>query len=183
MGESMGFKDLFKKDKPQPDPLRELTLSNLKVGYFLDYDLKTWEVTAYNVYDFSEGDKAHEWQLKSSAETVYLELETDDEDYWSWSRKIPFGSLGSGLKEHIQQHGDPPDEIEFEGMTYYLEETAGGHFLKDGQEPGREFLRWSFADESGKKLLGIEQWGENDFEASAGEEVEEYQFTNILPRS
>ena len=95
---------------------------------------------------------------------------------------VPFGSLGSGLKEHIQQHGDPPDEIEFEGMTYYLEETAGGHFLKGGQGAGREFLRWSFADESGKKLLEIEQWGENDFEASAGEEVEEYQFTNILPR-
>ena len=82
----MGFKDLFKKNKPQPDPLRELTLSNLKVGYFLDYDLKTWEVTAYNVYDFSEGDKTHEWQLKSSEETVYLELESDDADYWSWSR-------------------------------------------------------------------------------------------------
>ena len=178
----MGFKDLFKKNKPQPDPLRELTLSNLKVGYFLDYDLMTWEVTAYNVYDFSEGDKAHEWQLKSSEETVYLELESDDEDYWSWNRSIPFGSLDSGLKEHIQQHGDPPDEIEFEGMTYYLKETAGGHFLKGGQGPGREFLRWSFADESGKKLLEIEQWGENDFEASAGEEVEEYQFTNTLPR-
>ena len=92
----MGFKDLFKKDKPQPDPLRELTLSNLKVGYFLDYDLKTWEVTAYNVYDFSEGDKAHEWQLKSSEETVYLELESDDEDYWSWNRKIPSNSISSG---------------------------------------------------------------------------------------
>jgi len=183
MSECMGFKDLFKKAKPQIDLMTELTLSNLKEGYFLDYDLKTWEVTACNVYDFSEGDKAREWQLKSSAETAYLELESDDEDYWSLSRKIPLGSLCGGLKEHIQQHGDPPDEIEFEGMTYYLEETEGGHFLKEGQEPGLEFLRWSFADESGKKLLGIEQWGENDFEASVGEEVEEYQFTNILPRS
>ena len=179
----MGFKDLFKKAKPQIDPMTELTLSNLKEGYFLDYDLKTWEVTACNVYDFSEGDKAREWQLKSSDETVYLELESDDEDYWSLSRKVPFESLGDGLKEHIQQQEDPPDEIEFKGTTYYQEETAGGHFLKGGQEPGQEFLRWSFADESGKKLLEIAQWGENDFEASVGEVVEEYQFMNILPRS
>ena len=178
----MGLKDLFKKKKPQPDPLKSFTLSNLKVGYFLDYDLKTWEVTAYNVYDFTGGDKAREWQLKSSEETVYLELESDDEDYWSLSRKIPFGSLGSGLKEQIQQQEDPPDEIEFEGMTYYLEDTAAGHFLKGGKGEGREFLRWSFEGESGKKLLEIEQWGEDDFEASAGEAVEEYQFTNILPR-
>ena len=37
-------------------------------------------------------------------------------------------------------------------------------------------------NDPGKKYLGIEQWGENDFEASLGEPVEEYQFTNILPR-
>jgi hypothetical protein len=59
---------------------------------------------------------------------------------------------------------------------------AGGHFYKDGTGPGQELLEWCFEDESGKKLLTIEQWGEDEFEAFIGEQVEEYQFSNILPR-
>ncbi len=178
----MGFKDLFKTKKPDLDPLKELTLGKMKKGYFVDWDMKTWEVLAVNVFDFSEGDICREWQLESSEEIVYLELESDDEDFWRLSRKIPLGKLGEGIKEHIQQNDDQPNEREYEGDNYYLDEMAGGKFLKDEKEPGREFLRWSYADESGKKFLEIEQWGEEDFEASIGEKVEEYQFENILPR-
>ena len=49
----MGFSDLFKKkNKDTFDPLKDLVLSKLRVGYFVDYDMKTWEVTGYNKYDF-----------------------------------------------------------------------------------------------------------------------------------
>jgi len=178
----MGFKDLFKKNKPEPDPLKDLTLARMKRGYFVDYDLKTWEVTAVNYYDFGEGIISREWQLKSEDETVYLELESDDEDYWSLNRKIPFARLGSKIKDYILEHEDPPDEIVFDGVTYYIDETGAGHFYKDETGAGQEFIRWSYIDDSGKKLLDIEQWGEEDFEASVGEQVEEYQFSNILPR-
>ena len=44
-------------------------------------------------------------------------------------------------------------------------------------------LRWSYEDEEGEVYLGIEQWGEWDFDATVGKPVEEYQFTNILPGS
>ncbi len=178
----MGIKDFFKKKKPKgPDPITELTLAKLQAGYYVDYDMKTWEVTAYNIYDWGPGDIAHEWQLKGIDDTIYLERECEDEEYWSISRKIPINRLGSGIKEHIIAHEDPPDEISYEDTTYYLEESGGGHFLKGGKGPGKELLKWDYEDESGKKYLSIEQWGENDFEASAGMPAEEYQFTNILP--
>ena len=38
-----------------------------------------------------------------------------------------------------------------------------------------------YEDESGEKYLAIEQWGETEFEASLGQPVEEYQFSDILP--
>ncbi len=179
----MGIKDLFKKDKKKDfDPLSDLSLSKLKVGYLVDYDLKTWEVVASNYYDWSGGDISNEWQLKSGDEVVYLEKESDDEDEWSLNRKIAFGRLGSEVKEHIIETGDPPEEIVFEGTTYYKEETAGGRFYKDGQGTGRELLRWSYEDDDSRSYLSIEQWGEEDFDATIGEPVEEYQFENILPR-
>ncbi|MDY6853021.1 MAG: DUF4178 domain-containing protein, partial [Thermodesulfobacteriota bacterium] len=173
----------FKKDKDKgPDPLRDLTPANMEAGYFVDYDMKTWEVTAHNRYDWGEGDITHEWQIKSGDEVVYLELESDDEDYWSLNRKIAFSRLEGRIKDHIMKTGDGPDEIAFEGEKFYLEEMAAGHILKEGQSQGRPMLRWSYENEDGRRYLCIEQWGEGDFESSIGEPVQEYQFTNILPR-
>ena len=34
-----------KKKKEEFDPFQDLVLSKLKVGYLVDYDLKTWDVT------------------------------------------------------------------------------------------------------------------------------------------
>ena len=108
----MGWKDLFKKDKDTgPDPVTGLTLGKMKAGYVVDYDLKSWEVTAYNSYDWGDGDLSHEWQLKNSDQVLYLELESDDEDDWSLNRKLPFHKLGAGIKEYIMENGDPPDEL------------------------------------------------------------------------
>lgn len=179
----MGIRDFFKKEEPSgPDVTKDLVLTNMKVGWMVDYDMKTWEVTAYNTYSWGEDDLSHEWQLRCGDDLVYLELESDDEDDWSLNRKVAFSRLGAGIKEHILENDDPPDEIVFDGATYYLEEMGGGHFLKGGQEPGKPLLRWSYEDEEGERYLGIEQWGEDDFEASTGQPVEEYQFENILPR-
>ena len=178
----MGWKDFFKKKKENgPDPLADLILSKLRVGYMVDFDMQTWRVTAYNQYDWGSGELTYEWQLESLDETIYLEREADDEDDWSIGRKIAIGRLGSGIKAHIRKDEAPPDEITFEGITYYLEESGSGHFLKDGKGPGQKFFVWDYEDDSGKKFLSIEQWGKNDFEASTGISVEEYQFTNILP--
>jgi hypothetical protein len=178
----MGWKDFFKKKEAQgPDPLTELTLSNLQVGFFLDYDLKTWEVTGSHYYDWGSGDLTYEWQLKSHDETIYLEREPDDEDYWSISRKIAFQRLGAEIKKHILENDDPPESVVFEGTTFYREEMGGGKFFENRNSPGKELLKWDYADESGQHFLSIEQWGEEEFEASIGEPVETYQFVNILP--
>jgi len=190
----MGWKEFFgihKKDRKQDsgalaediaDQVTHLTLSDLKIGYFLDYDMKTWEVAAHHYYDWGDGGNlTHEWQLKSVNDTVYLQRESEDEDEWSVSRTIPFGRLGTGVRNHILENEDPPDEIEFEGTTYHLDEFGGGKFFKDGKGPGREFLVWDYADDAGESFLSIEQWDDDNFEASVGTSVEAYQFTNILP--
>lgn len=179
----MGWTDFFKKKKKTDtiDPLSDLTLDNLRVGSFVDRDMKTWEVTACNHYDWGDGDMTREWQLKSGDETVYLEQETDDETFWSLNRKIAFNRLGPDVRNHLLEHENPPDEIELDGTRYYLENSSGGRFFKDGAGAGRELIKWEYEDDSGKKYLSIEQWGEDNFEASTGHEVEEYQFTNILP--
>ncbi len=159
----------------------DMSLSDLKAGDYVDYDMKTWEVVSRHHYDWGDGDITHEWQLKSHDDTIYLEKETDDEADWSISRPVVFGRLGEYVKNHILQHEDPPSEILFDGETYYLESSAGGHFYPQGKETGQPLICWDFEDESGDRYLSIEQWGESEFEAYAGHPASEYQFTNFLP--
>ena len=176
----MGFFDRFKKEEDNFDPLADLELSKLKPGFFLDYDLKTWEVKSHNRYDYDDGYTTDEWELESGREKVWLERAEDDEVEWTLSRKIPIGALGD-VRQHIIDNDDPPEQINYKDVTYYLDESGPGLMYENGSNDGKEFIVWDFIDEDDEKLLSIEQWGEKDFEACVGEYVEEYQFTNILP--
>ncbi|MBF0451568.1 MAG: DUF4178 domain-containing protein [Candidatus Magnetomorum sp.] len=176
----MGWKDLFRK-KEQEENLTDLDLSQIKPGYFVDYDLKSWEVKAYNKYDWGAGETSDEWHLACADDAIFLEREFDDEETWIMTRKIPFNKLGAFVREHIKEYEDPPEEISYDNRKYYLEDSAGGYFHPDGKSTSYELLSWTFEDDSGDHLLGIEQWGEDDFSAWIGSPVEAYQFTNILP--
>ncbi len=179
----MGLLNFFskKKEPEASDSITNLSLSKLKKGYFLDYDLKSWEVKAASYYDWGDEDLSQEWQLVSHDETMYLEREFDDEEYWSVSSKISLTDIDSGLRNHIVKNDDPPDHISFNGVDYTLDESCGGHFYLENGVQGRKILSWNYVDSSGDLYLSIEQWGETEFEASTGKKVMDYQFTNILP--
>lgn len=179
----MGLRDFFKKkkDTSAPDPLSGLTLDALKKGYYLDYDMKTWEVVSANTYDWGEGDITYEWQLQCHDDTLFLEMETDDEAFWSVSRKVPLRKLDQRIIQQLKNGDDPPETLPFEGEVFYMEESGGCHFHADGAETGREMFQWSYEDDAGTRYLTIEQWGDTEFELCLGKKVQEYQFSDILP--
>lgn len=171
--------------EPELDPLRDLVLDKMRVGFLVDYDLKTWKVTAYNVYDF-DGDVVEEWELTAGREKRYLERSEDDAVEWSLSRKVPVGKLesargGGSVREYVIQHDDPPEQVVFEGATYYLDESAAGTMSADGRGAPQELIKWEFLDDAQESFLTLEQWGETEFEAAAGHPVDEFEFSNILP--
>jgi len=177
----MGLKDLFrKKQEDDFDPLADLTLSKLKVGYLVDYDLKTWEITDYCVYDYGDGIRADEWEFTSGREISYLERAEDDDVEWAFAKKMPIGAIDEDVKKSIIDTEDPPNQITCKGKKYYLDESGAGKMRKEGQVDA-EFISWTFIDEQDENFVVIEQWGETEFETAAGHYVEEYQFTNILP--
>ncbi|MFQ5707511.1 MAG: DUF4178 domain-containing protein [bacterium] len=177
----MGLKDLFKKKEEDFDPLKDLVLSKLRVGFYVDYDLKTWEVTAYNRYDYGEGYVTDEWELTSGREKWYLERAEDDDVEWTFSKKLPMGAIEGDIRQYIIEHDDAPNKIVCKGRNYFLDETGSGHLYEDGKGDGREFIYWDFIDEADEHFVVIEQWGETEFEAAEGYYVEEYQFSSILP--
>lgn len=176
----MNWNPFKKKDKePDYDPTN-ITLSDLKPGYVLDYDLKTWQVTAHHYYDY-EGDRVDEWELACGDDIVYLEGAEDDGMIWILSHKIRLSDIDSNIRSHMRNNDDPPDTIVCKGTTYQGESSAVGRYYKNGQGAGDEFLVWDYLDKTEKRTLSIEQWGDDEYEASIGDIVEDYQFTNILP--
>lgn len=182
----MPFKKLFggrskgsASKEPELDPLRDLILSKLKVGYLLDYDLQTWQVTGYARYDF-DGDRVDEWEIVAAGDKRFLEREAEEEG-WSLAQKIPIGAIDGDVRNHIKEHEDPPDRLSYEGVDYYLDDSTAGHFYPSGEGEGQPLIKWEYVDKGEERFLTVEQWGENEFEASAGIFVEEYQFSNILP--
>ena len=170
------------------DPLADLVLEKLRVGFLVDYDMQTWTVGARSRYDFG-GYEVDEWELVAGREKRYLELE-HEEDSWSLSKKIPIGAIDGDVRREILEHEDPPARVTYDGTEYYLDDALAGHLYegvgdkneKDGdRKDGSPLIRWEYLDEDEKNFLSIEQWGENQFAAAVGFEVEDYQFTNILP--
>lgn len=170
-----------KQDKEtELDPLSDLSLSTLKVGYILDYDLTTWKVTAHNRYDY-DGDWVDEWELTSAGSVRYLEREADDDVTLTLYAKIPLAEIEENVATHIVENDDPPEEVTHRGVTFEAESSDAGHFHPDGLSTGKPFVNWSYLDSTESRVLVIEQWGDTEFEASLGEIVQEYQFSNILP--
>jgi len=170
-----------KKRKNELDPIDDLVLSKLRVGYVLDYDMTSWQVTKHFKYITNEGDESEEWELKSGRDTVYLSREEDDEVEWLISRKIPIGAIEGEVKQTIIGSDEPPDRVQYEGRAFYLDETGAGCMYVQPNGQAQEYIYWDFIDESDERLLTIEQWGETEFEASIGEYVGEHQFDHILP--
>ena len=176
--------NIFKKkdSEAEIDPLRDLTLSDLKPGYVLDYDLKSWQVTAQHAYDY-DGDRVDEWEISCADEVLFLDREDDDELVWSLTKKIRLNDIEGDLRSHLKDHEDPPEELSYKGEQYIAESSDVGNFYKDCGDEGQELIVWDYLDRSGKKTLSIEQWGDDEYEASVGEVVEEFQFSDILPSS
>lgn len=178
----MNFKGLFNKppDEPTLDPLYDLVLPKLRVGYLVDYDLKTWQVTAHNTYDF-DGQGVDEWELSFDRELRYLERAQDDEEVWTLATKIPVGRLGDAVRDKLYAQEEPPGELEYQGRSYYLFEDAAGYFREGGVGERQPMLTWNYSDADHENFLTVEQWGEREIEASVSVRVHSYQFTNILP--
>jgi len=184
----MGIFDIFKKkeDVESNDSIHDLGLMDLRIGFFVDYFLATWEVKGAHIYDW-DGDKSYEWQLASSQGTLYLAMETDDEVELSMSKAIDFSELGAKVRDALIKDGDPPNKVTYADTVYTLQEVSGGHFYENGQQSpdvqGREMIAWDYENADGEQYLTIEQWGETEFKASTGWPVQEFQFSNILPGS
>lgn len=180
----MGIFDRLKKKREiDYDPLN-IKVTDLQIGFILDYDDKTWEVKDIYEYDWGNHSFSKEYKLRSASETVYLSVEEDDGYELAIFEKVKLRKINNDLPEIILRDEKPPRELVYSGIIFYYDKESPGYFKPQGadEKEWEEFISWDYYDDSEKHLITIEQWEEDAFEASVGKVIREHEIYNILPR-
>lgn len=176
----------FKKKKkeeeelPQYDPT-DLRVTDLRRGFVFDLEGKSWEVTKEYEYDWGDDFFTLEFQIKSADATAYLHVEEDDEIEITVMKEVQIDNIDRTLPDEITENEKPRRTIEFGGKTFFRKGESAGNFRDISGNNWDPFISWDYRDETGRYLLTIEQWGDDDFEASIGRVVEENEINNIFP--
>lgn len=176
----------FKKEKDAAD-YANMTVRDLEVGCILDYDLSTFVVKEAYEYDWGDNFFSKEYKISDGTKTLFLSIEEDDEMEIEVSEKVKIRRILDYLPEHLKENGKPPKSIVYNDVRYYFDEESPGFFRnckdeRESDESWTEFISWSCYDDSEKQILTLERWGEDDFEASVGKVIKEFQISNLLPK-
>ncbi len=188
----MGLRKWLKRGSGDQDDdvVSEYTLVMMRPGFLVDFDLKTWQVTAKKEYDY-DGDGAMEWELRAEGEVRFLERSEDDGRVeLTLTRSVSIRDFDEDVMGTILDEDDPPEVVHLSGREYTaIESSTGTQRVADEGEKenedadtdnGRDFVSWTYESEDGHVVFVL-RWGDRDFSAYEGEYVEEYQFTDILP--
>ena len=78
----------------------------------------------------------------------------------------------------------PPKKLKLDDIDYHLDSDCAGYFndITKGTDEWEELISWTYYDDN-DKVISITQWGEREFEASAGTLIKAFEISNIIPAS
>lgn len=179
------FNKLFNKQNNPTYDIVNVKVTDLEVGFVFDYDFSTWLVDAEYEYDWGNNCFSKEFRITDGIKTMYLGLERDDELELELTEKLKLSIIDLELSQYLFEHQSPPNKLEYNGASYFLEEECPGYYREIAQSSNdynwTEFVSWTFEDGQGN-IICIEQWGEKEFEASSGKYLKIHEISNILPK-
>jgi hypothetical protein len=163
------LKRLFGKKEKNVPVVKDRNVFTIEVGDIVAYDLEDYEVVNKLTYN----DHGFEWlayQLESPGKTVWLSAEMDDQVY-----------LGIYEKAKLKLSEPIPEEIEYEGIRYFLDEAGTARVKGEGRGKnvdGMNCRYFDYEDDDEEKYLSVEIWG-SEIEVSSGYEINEYEIKII----
>jgi len=169
--------------KPEADPT-DLQAVHLEKGYMVDHDLKTWDVTAETQCDWHNGSSERELTLCHDLEKAYLLIRSEAGfDQLLKFEPVNLYALDNRIGQEIALRNRPANVIEYKGKQFYREnQLEGVCFDMPHQAPGEKVTVWEYLDDNRKEILRIERRGRENFKAMKGQPIQEWEFSEILPR-
>lgn len=181
----MGLFDVFKKKNESSYDPNNIRVTDLAKGFIFEYDMSTWEVTEEYSYDWGGNFFTREFKVENGSLTRYLSVENDDDLYLTLTKKVRIRKLDQDLPEYIMDRGSAPKILFYDGKKYFLEKESPGYFknVSSNEDKWSELISWDYYDDDEEYCLSVERWGENEFEATAGRIIKEFEISNILPKN
>jgi len=179
----MGLFDFFKKRKDDLgyDPTN-IKLLDLQPGFMFDYREKTWVVQSVYEYGWGNNYFSFEFVIDAGDEQSVMSVEERSGGLFvTIEKSVKPRAIDADLPEYILKNEVPPRQLTYEGVTYLYDRESIGSSRPEGTDEWSDLISWEYYDHSDTKVLCVEQWGENDFEAYVGTVVPESEFTSILP--
>lgn len=163
------------------NPNNNLGILDIRKGSTLDYDFTNWKAVGEYNYFWGEDTYSREFELVNSGKKIFLEIEDEEREMQiAISKKVALHRISPNFKSEYKQ-GNTPKQLTFKGDIYHFKEEFAAEW-RDRAAGGEweSFTVWDYADVTGKKLLSVEYWAEDDeWEAFAGKPIAAAEITNI----
>lgn len=169
-----------KAHKGSADTQVDFEVPDLKKGFILDYDFRSWEVEDVVVYTWDNGVKDYEYNITDGKEKKYLNYETVGEHlsiYW----EANMNDVWSEARRKIRKNEDITEsEFEYKGNTYYYS-GEGTAKVKNSVET-YHMQNWLFRNDTDDTLISFNKYEDNSMEVYVGKKLKKHEVSNILPR-
>jgi hypothetical protein len=162
------------------DPVR-LSLNDVRKGFLLQYDLKTWEVAFETQYDWAGQASERQLQLVSEdGQDLLLYLQADLAITTPWLESKLDAYQMKGGQFHIQKDGDEIVRIDFSGNSYLLASKSQGRLFV-GSADGQQAQQWMYLSADRQHSLRLVKPEQGPMSTFMGAKAHSHQFSNLLP--
>ncbi len=161
-----------------------LSIENLKEGYMVDYNLKTWQVTTRRQFDWASGISAREFKLVSDMESIWVYLfKEGNHTTITVSKPLNIYAIDAELETEILHTKRPYNIIHYQSSQFFRENALEGYlFNLTTRSLGIKVNAWEYYDQDRLNYMRIEQQDQRNFRAVVGKLASEFEFTDILPQ-
>jgi len=172
---------LFKGKKSEIEDTKiDFEIEDLKKGYFLDYDLTTWQIIDFSTYTWDNGVTDFESTLFDGGnKKLFLTYETINKAssmYW----EVSIDKIWGEARQKIRADQDLSQEtFTFEGKDYHF--AGEGSALVKSTKEKYTMVNWLFESSDHKHLVSFNRYDDRFIDAYIGIRITEHQISNITP--
>ncbi len=139
----------------------DYTVKDIKKGFIVEYDLKSWEAIEEYEYDWGGNYKGKEWTLFDGKNELYLYYASFPSEEISVSTRTSFA---------------------YGGKQWSIVDESPGLMINTDTNEEQEIVSWTFDDSNETEFITIVRNGEKSCDAYKGKYIKNYEVSNILPR-
>ncbi|MCU0448655.1 MAG: TM2 domain-containing protein [Bernardetiaceae bacterium] len=166
------------------DPSK-LSIEDAKVGYLVDYGLKTWKVVNQIQFDWADGLSEQEFKLNSETDIIYVSARRESALVYCYvSSIVNLYSIDKNFDSYVTENGAPPNVIQYADFTLYRDiRFEGIMFNQAYNNKPIKVVMWDYFDMTREYRLRVERAENGQFFAIFGKKVSDIEFSEVLPVS